>query len=77
MRDLTYWYWLRDVKGMGPFRCRLLLEAFGSPDRIFNGSMEDYLEVGQVGNKLAMSLEDSKKNLDMITRKLEAELRIA
>lgn len=77
MRDLTYWYWLRDVEGIGPFRCRLLLSAFGSPDRIFDASMQDYLEVGQVGRKLAKCLEDSKNNLDMIKRKLEAELRIA
>lgn len=75
--DLAYWYWLRDVKGIGPFRCRLLVSAFGSPDRIFDASMQDYLAVGQVGKKLAKSLEDSKKSLDVAKRKLETELRIA
>jgi len=39
--------------------------------------MEDYLEVGQVGKKLAKSLEDSKKSLDMTKKKLEAELKMA
>jgi len=77
VRDLTYWYWLRDVKGVGPLRHRLLLRAFGSPERIFEAGPQDYLQVEHVGKKLANSLEDSKNNLHRARRRLEAELKAA
>jgi DNA processing protein len=42
----AYWLALRRVYGVGPRIARLLLERFGTPDRIFQGSEADLVQTG-------------------------------
>jgi len=77
MLDLTYWYWLKGIKGIGPARCNALLEVFGCPETIFQASISDYLEVKTVGKKLAAAIESSKKDLASVKRLLQREIAIA
>jgi len=76
MSDLTYWYWLKEIKGIGPARCNGLLEVFGSPEEIFRSGLEDYLKVNTIGKKLASAIDSSKEGLDRIKAMLEREVVI-
>jgi DNA processing protein len=42
----VYWLGLRRVKGVGPRTCRLLIEKFGSPERIFALEAEQIAAAG-------------------------------
>ncbi len=48
----AYWLALRHVRGAGPRTCRLLLERFGTAERIFKTTEEEIASVG-VGRNLA------------------------
>ncbi|HVB80779.1 MAG TPA: DNA-processing protein DprA [Candidatus Binataceae bacterium] len=48
----AYWLALRRVRGAGPRTCRLLLERFGSAERIFKATEEDIIAAG-VGRNVA------------------------
>ena len=50
----TYWLALRHVRGAGPRTCRLLLERFGSAERIFEATEEEIASAG-IGRNLARS----------------------
>ena len=42
----TYWLALRGVRGLGPRTCRVLLERFGSAERIFGASESELADAG-------------------------------
>ncbi|HVA41182.1 MAG TPA: DNA-processing protein DprA, partial [Candidatus Binataceae bacterium] len=51
----AYWLALRRVHGAGPRTCRLLLERFGSADRIFKATEEEITAAG-VGRNVARAI---------------------
>ena len=51
----AYWLALRRVHGAGPRTCRLLLERFGSAERIFKASEEEITTAG-VGRNVARAI---------------------
>jgi DNA processing protein len=51
----AYWLALRRVHGVGPRTCRLLLEHFGSAERIFKANQDEVVAAG-VGPKVAGSI---------------------
>src|SRR5262249_41781856 len=55
----AYWLALRRVHGVGPRTCRLLLERFGSADRIFKATEEEITAAG-VGRSVAHAIAGFK-----------------
>ena len=51
----AYWLALRRVHGAGPRTCRLLLERFGSAERIFKATEEEIIAAG-VGRNVARAI---------------------
>jgi DNA processing protein len=51
----AYWLALRRVRGAGPRTCRLLLERFGSAERIFKAT-EDEIAAAGVGRKVVSAI---------------------
>ncbi len=58
--EVLGWLRLNGVSGLGPVICSRLLEAFGSPARIFAAKEKELLEVEGVGRVLASSILDSR-----------------
>lgn len=75
--DLLYWYWLRDIKRIGPARAKALLDAFGSPEHVYTASPEGYLKVQGVGKDNAKGIAESKRDLEKAKVTLEREAVLA
>ena len=54
------WLALRQVHGVGPRTCRLLLERLGSPERIFTASAQDLARAG-VSQKVARAITEYRE----------------
>ncbi|MBL4884203.1 MAG: DNA-protecting protein DprA [Planctomycetaceae bacterium] len=61
---------LNMVKGIGPRMQTLLLERFGSPDKILSASASELAEVRGVGNKIIDAIRDTNP-LDIARREYE------
>ena len=48
MSSLKYWIWLSTRSGIGAARSTRLLEFFGSPDKIYDASDRDYLDIAGI-----------------------------
>lgn len=53
MEERYWWIGLNGVPGLGSITCQRLVEAFGSPRRVFRASEKDLMEVDGVGRELA------------------------
>lgn len=51
--DLPYWLALNKVRGIGPARFRLLLDAFGCAQAAWDGDPADWLAAGLDGRTVA------------------------
>jgi len=63
MSALKYWLWLATRSGIGLVRARVLLEHFGSPEKVYYAADRDYLDIE--GIKLTDITELMKKDLDI------------
>lgn len=69
LNRLTYWFWLANIKGIGPSIFNMLLDLFGSPEYIYECNrqeVEDRLKSAKevrFPTKVSQMLEDSKKDL--------------
>ena len=61
--DLPYWLALNQVKGIGPARFRLLLDAFGTAEMAWRADARDWREAGLDARTLA-SLERQRRRID-------------
>ncbi len=58
MEKLKYWLWISKIKNLGSITIQKLLKKYGSPDKIYNLTKEELLEV--VGEKIAKEILDLK-----------------
>ncbi|NOZ24476.1 MAG: DNA-protecting protein DprA [Nitrospirae bacterium] len=55
--DLVYWIALSSIKDVGPVRARNLLKAFGSPEAVFNATLNGLTAVEGVGGHTASAIK--------------------
>lgn len=60
--DLPFWLALNRVKGIGPARFKLLLDAFGSAEAAWRGSTTSWLAAG-LDTRTATGLEQQRKRI--------------
>lgn len=60
--ELAYWVALNRVKGIGPARFRALLEAFGSAEAAWRGTVADWLAAG-LDTRTAHSFEEQRRRI--------------
>ncbi len=68
MDNLIGWLALYLVKGIGPVRFRKLIDAFGTPDRVFSASSDELKPI--VGEKLALRILEKNKVFDEAEKQL-------
>jgi len=61
--DLTWWYWLASVSGLGPAYTRTLVETFGTPQNLFEARAKDVEEAIKLPARTMDALEKSKREL--------------
>jgi len=54
------WIVLSKVPGLGPKRCRELVEYFGSPQKVLSASVRELLRVPGIGEEMALSIEKGR-----------------
>ena len=63
--DLTYWFWIDSIKGLGPLRIKRLLLVFGNDlQRVFNLTRDQILSIKGIDDKIADAFIHSKSRLD-------------
>jgi DNA processing protein len=60
--ELAYWVALNRVKGIGPARFRALLEAFGSAEAAWHGTLADWLVAG-LDTRTAHSFDEQRRRI--------------
>lgn len=75
--QLAFWYWLSDVKGIGPVISRKLLDRFDSPEIIFHSSKSEIIEKTQLRENIADNLENAKSTINRYFELAEKQYRIA
>jgi len=75
MERLLPWFSLKSVPGIGNLLFKRLIDRFDSPQRVFNASTADLLEVNGMSRRLAAAIhghrtpETVKKDLDLVFAK--------
>ena len=75
--ELTWWYWLESVKGLGPAFTRSLLDAVGSARNVFETSTADLKQAVKLPSRTWDSLEKSKVNLPKFEAVAQRQVKIA
>lgn len=61
--ELKWWYWLASVKGLGPAYTRTLIDAFGSPECVYEAPREKLEQAIKLPAKTWTALERSRDSL--------------
>ena len=75
--NLTWWYWLVSVNGLGPTYTRALVDAFGGPENVFKARPKDIAEAVKLPAKTRDTLEKSKRELSQFELIANRQVRIA
>lgn len=75
--ELAYWYWMTDVKGVGPIISRRLLEQFQHPYQVHSASSSDILERANIKAHLVTNIKLSRESLDRYEELAKRQLQIA
>lgn len=75
--ELAYWYWLTDVKGIGPVISRRLLDQFRHPYQVYQSSAGEILERTGVKKHLVSNIELAKRSIARYIRLARQQLEIA
>jgi len=62
--DPIHWLHVHLATGVGPKRFRLLLEAFGTPEKIINASLSELRSVPNLGPATAMQIHEGLRSVD-------------
>lgn len=65
MNKELYWIWLSRIKGLGSIKAQKLLEKFKAPERIWNCTKQELLQVEQIGEETVNEIlkEEYRKDL--------------
>ena len=75
--ELTWWYWLESVKGLGPAYTRSLLDAVGTARNVYEASQADLKQLVKLPARTWSSLEKSKDSLPAYETFAERQIRMA
>lgn len=66
MNRELYWIWLSRIKGLGSIKTQKLLEKYKTPERLWNCTKQELLQVEQIGEETANEIlkEEYRKNLE-------------
>lgn len=59
-RNLLYWIWLSQIKGVGPVIAKVLLDVFKSPENIYKTTKDELINIDRIGNAIADIIFSSK-----------------
>lgn len=73
LEEKRFWIWFSMVENLGSRRKQKLLEIFKNPEKIYNLSKKDLMEIDGIGEKLAENIIDEKikKQVDEQMRKMK------
>ena len=75
--DLTWWYWLSSVSGLGPAYTRTLVDAFGGPRQVFEATPAELEHAVKLPARTLNALETSKSRLSRFESIAGRQLRTA
>lgn len=75
--ELKWWYWLTSVKGLGPAYTRALLDAFGSPEYIYEVTKRQLEQAIALPARTWAALERSKEFLPRFASIAERQSKTA
>lgn len=75
--ELAYWYWLSDVKGIGPTISKKLLSEFGSPVVVFNTTKDDIAAKTDIRKSLVDNIQEAKGNIEKYVSLSEKQIEMA
>ncbi len=75
--ELAYWYWLTDVKGIGPVISKRLLDSFQIPIRVFRATPEEITKISGIKENIVSNIVRAKANIDRYKRLAEGQIKIA
>ena len=75
--ELKWWYWLASVKGLGPAYTRTLLDAFGSPECIYEATTQELEQAVTLPARTWIALEKSKEFLPRFASIAERQSKTA
>lgn len=61
--DLLYWVWLSNIKGIGPITARKLLNIFGTPEKIYNSTIDELEGRKDISKSVKENLMNSKSTV--------------
>ena len=63
---MKYWIWLSRIKGLGPIKTKELLKKYKTPEKIWELTKEELLNIDGIGEITAEQIlnEEYRKNLD-------------
>lgn len=76
-KELAYWYWLTDVRGIGPIISKKLVDEFGTPVQVFGTVKSEIVLRTGIRDSLADNIDHSKNNIERYVRLAENQIRVA
>lgn len=56
LQDKKYWIWFSLIKGLGSKRKQILLEKYKTPERIYNLTREELIDINKIGEGTAKNI---------------------
>ena len=75
--ELKWWYWLASVKGLGPAYIRTLVDAFGSPECIYEATRDKLEQAIRLPARTWTTLERSRDSLPRFASIAERQFKTA
>lgn len=75
--ELVFWYWLSDVKGVGPATFNHLLDIYGTPKGVFEGCDADSTERESISPSLARAITATREKLPEYKLLAQKQLELA
>jgi len=76
--DLTYWFWIDSIKGLGPLRIKRLLLVFGNDlRRVFDLTRDQILSIKGIDDKIANGFIDSKPRFEQFAAVAAKQMELA
>jgi len=75
--ELAFWYWLTDVKGIGPVISQKLLDRFSGPLEIYQSTKDEIVERAGIRASLAENIEAAKRDIDRYIHLAKEQVELA
>lgn len=75
--ELAFWYWLTDVKGIGPVMTKKLIDQFADPYQVYSTTAEVIVERTGIRASLAGNIEAAKHGIERYIQLAKRQVEIA